>query len=202
MKNTGELKKSWTVSSLIILFLIIFVLILLALLFGGPESQNESDQAIYNEAFLNLSHSSLEEYQKILIYLKSTPNATYSTYLTQRYPWAYNEYVAHNVKMSYLEYLEKYESAYVFDTYGGNVDYFRLSFSEISEDDLRSHTHIAYMPEDVVNNLPVLKEYLYGELPFKPIRASKEDIDALSDYWYSTPFEWNGTWYRLRASKP
>ncbi len=198
MANTEELKKSRIISSLIILLLIIFLLVLLVLIFDCPESQDESEQAMYNAALRNLSHTSPEEYQNVLRYLKSTPDATYYTYLMQRYHGDYKEYASYNLSMSFLEYLNRYEPMYIFDTYDG-MDYFHLSFSEMSEDDLRNQTHIAYMTEDVVNSIPVLKEYLYGELPFKPIRATKKDLDLLSDYWYPISFEWNGTWYRLNA---
>ena len=135
----------------------------------------------------------MPEYQEYLSFMNRTENATYFAYLIHIYPQTYQYYRNITPDMSFLYFLERYDTGYPY-TLSHNSTYVPYRLRVVPEADRDLNKTLVAVTEEMINENPILSSY-FVKVPGYPIKVLREEEYLLDPFRYAY-LEWNGTLYQ------
>ncbi|MDV0444420.1 hypothetical protein [Methanorbis rubei] len=136
---------------------------------------------------------SMPEYQEYRTFMNQTENATYFDYLVHIYPQTYQYYRNISPDMSFLYFLERYDTYYPYSL-NHNSKYKPYRLIVVHEEYRDMNKTIITVTEEMINETPILSSY-FVKAPGHPIKVLPEEEYQLDSYRHAY-LEWNGTLYK------
>lgn len=135
----------------------------------------------------------MPEYQEYRSFMNQTENATYFDYLVHTYPQTYQYYQNISPDMSFLYFLERYDTYYPY-TLNHNSKYVPYRLGQVY-DEYRDHSNtVITLTEKMIQENPILSSY-FVKVPGYPLKVLPEEEYLLDPFRYAY-LKWNGTLYQ------
>ena len=178
---------------------------------GFNLSAVERDQVREAAAFAAEFPPDADELQKTLppftqyyAFMNTSENKTYFDYLVYTHPESYARYRNLSLNMSYIEYLERFLTTYMYDL-NHATNHVPLRFRKLSEAEINPSLPVIHLTRETVETTPLLRSY-FIDFPNCGLKVLPEEEWQLLPYKDAQDFvgkayiEWNGDYYVMNRS--